>query len=224
MENNIEIKKNRLNSVYIVIDTSFILKGILQGYTLDSRALLERCRHIKNISGRSLRFPQGVKTEMLGAIGECYRNENVREVLRIFHDTRHFPAIPNMEELHYFDFFKNKVEEIGKRLNNGRDKKDLSPIDINLGAYSILKTLKGEVILGTQDELLINSTWRVHDIASRVFEERKLSSRKLYLVRTCQDLENALENIRAIRNERRLISEDYKLEKYSFGFSNCSPS
>ncbi len=215
--------KRSLNAVYIVIDTSFILKGLLIDKLLDSEALLERCKYIRKVSGKSLRLPEGVKLEMRNCLLRHRHEENVQKSLKLFRRMRHFSAIPNIEELHYFDFFKTQIKKIGKKLNAYKETMDLSSIDARIGAYAILKTKKGEVILGTRDDLLMRTVQKVYDITHKVFAERGISNRKLYLARTPADIEAALDDIGRVKSERRLEFELRHQEK-ELGFTKYSHS
>jgi len=223
MNITVEHAERSLNSVYIVVDTSFILKDILVRRHLDSEALIERCMYIRSVSGKSLRLPEGVEREMKKSLCEYMYDKNVRNSINIFRRKHHFPAIPNTEELYYYDFFKSQIERVGKQLNKDSETRDLSPIDMHIGAYSILKTIKGEVILCTQDDLLMTTVRKVYDVAHSVFAERKKSNRLLYIARTPVDIESTLDAIGRLKGKRRLELELLHQAK-EFGFENCSPS
>lgn len=184
-----------------MLDTSFVIGDTLSNHILNTEGFLEQCISIKSIGSRGIRILPPIFKEIMTIIGEYRMHPAVRQGIRLLHQIRKVPPTPYMQDVHIFDFLVKKIGSESKFLRiPGND--GLSQNDIEYGAYAVLKTIKGDVIAATRDNLLINTIERVYNISHPVFVERGYPNRTLQIARDKSELQAKLATIMEIRQER----------------------
>jgi len=196
-------RKNR--PPYIIVDSSFLLSGILDP-GLVPKEFLSRCKYLFYYAGRGVRILPEIRNEIVNLISPYCFDKNVQRGLRMIKYANNFPLCNHVQEHDIFKFLSEKIREIGYHLPRSLDKPPLSENDIIFGAYSILKTLKGHVIPATCDKLLEESIKEAFKIAHPALVSRGYQDTSLQIAHSFSELESILSE-RKKKNLSRIIKK-----------------
>ena len=196
-------RQHRNRPPYIILDSSFIFGRTLHQDKFDPPAFRERCAYLSNARWPGLRLIAPIHHEIQRLAIPFSDHPDTARGLRHLRSIPHYPLTPQTEDRYLFDFFITQMSSINERRMNSSGNNSLSFADITYGAYSLIKTLKSDVIAATHDYELIRTMKRVYEIAHPVLVQRKYPDKSLLVALTIEELENRFDEIKVIREQRR---------------------
>lgn len=194
--NNSQYEQASLRDTTIFLDASFIFTGIKGHRNLDIPEFAERIKYLKERCGApTIAIPDTVRTEISTLLRNDMSSPEVREGRRfLIGDTwncyRH-----SLSEDYIFNALAGNVEKIGVRMHTDPRKEKLSPADVDF-ATNTLNTLKDKnVIAATADKLMIRTIEEASRLLVPFYQKQYGTDRTLQVVRTGDELEQAIENI-----------------------------
>lgn len=195
----------------IILDSSFILNGILKNESLDNKEFLNRCILYRRLRRKRVKIPVAIQEELKKKLTPYRDDPNVSAGIRkLFH----YPSTLPENQLFnnpMLKFLYQKISQTGERLSSKFSIKNLSEVDKIYCTTAIDSTRYGNVVAATLDFLITSTLQRVHEITHPVFSRHGYLDTSLSFIKNNNELRSIIEDYSTALREKS--SEDLVLVK-----------